>query len=191
MQQQLYGQPEPLRHPLRPLPYPLSNIQGQIEMIDGTWTLGKPEPGRELVGDQRHRRGDLSRHFGPDRRGKQLTLSFAGDNVPLEEELRDALPPNMGQAVELAQAARSGRPECRPGLRLRPAADEPQGAGASPPGNQLDRADSPFPIDWKIFAARFTTRTAKPGWKTSRPVMARLRSRPRGVATSIPTAAFA
>ena len=78
-------------------PYPLSNICGTLEMLDGKWTLGKPEPGHELQGT--NDTGFVTCHgsLEPGPQGKRLQLTFTGDNVPLEEELRDALPPNMGR----------------------------------------------------------------------------------------------
>ncbi len=78
-------------------PYPLSNITGQLEMLDGTWYLGKTEPGKELVGANDTGLVTCHGKLEPGPHGKQLTLSFTGKNVPLEEELRDALPPNMGR----------------------------------------------------------------------------------------------
>jgi AsmA-like C-terminal region len=77
--------------------YPLSNIQGRLEMVDGAWTLGKPEPGQQLVGT--NDTGLVTCHgmLAPGPGGKQLTLTFSGENVPLEEELRDALPANMAR----------------------------------------------------------------------------------------------
>jgi AsmA-like C-terminal region len=78
-------------------PYPLSNIQGRLEMLDGTWTLGKPEAGQELRGTNDTGLVTCHGKLEPGPHGKQLTLAFDGENVPLEEELRDALPPNMAK----------------------------------------------------------------------------------------------
>lgn len=70
-------------------PYPLGNIRGAVEMLDGQWTFRNLEGTNDtgFVTCQ----GDLT--TTPD--GPQLTLHFTGQKVPLEEELRDALPPNM------------------------------------------------------------------------------------------------
>ena len=72
-------------------PYPLENIRGSIELSGGQWHFrdltGTNDTGTVLC------HGDLT----PTPRGPQLTLWFAGNNVPLEEELRDALPPHIGR----------------------------------------------------------------------------------------------
>ncbi len=72
-------------------PYPLGNIRGSLEMIDNVWTF------RDLEGTNDtgvvHCQGSL----GPGPEGRRLVLGFVGENVPLEEELRDALPPNVGE----------------------------------------------------------------------------------------------
>jgi hypothetical protein len=79
-------------------PYPLSNICGTLEMTDGQWIVGKSESGGlELQGTNDTGFVTCNGSFGPGPHGKQLSLTFTGDNVPLEEELRDALPPNMGR----------------------------------------------------------------------------------------------
>jgi hypothetical protein len=79
-------------------PYPLGNICGTLEMTDGQWTVGKSESGGlELQGTNDTGFVTCNGSFGPGPQGKQLHLVFTGDNVPLEEELRDALPPNMGR----------------------------------------------------------------------------------------------
>jgi hypothetical protein len=72
-------------------PYPLHNVRGNVEANDQFWTFqdlrGTNDTG--LVRCQ----GDMKP--GPD--GDVLILHFAGQNVPLEEELRDALRPSARQ----------------------------------------------------------------------------------------------
>jgi hypothetical protein len=72
-------------------PYPLGNIRGAIEMIDGAWTFRGLEANNDT--GQVTCQGRLT----PEGTKRQLQLTFVGENVPLEEELRDALPPNMGR----------------------------------------------------------------------------------------------
>ncbi|HTU25485.1 MAG TPA: AsmA-like C-terminal region-containing protein [Pirellulales bacterium] len=79
-------------------PYPLSNICGTLEMTDGQWTVGHSDSGgQELRGTNDTGFVTCNGSFGPAAGGKRLHLVFTGENVPLEEELRDALPPNMGR----------------------------------------------------------------------------------------------
>lgn len=68
-------------------PYPLTNIRGSIEMNDGHWKFTQLEGANDsgfVTCD-----GELK----PTARGPLLTLHFAGTEVPLEDELRDALNP--------------------------------------------------------------------------------------------------
>ncbi len=76
------------------LPYPLYNLQGEVDMQDGQWTT---EPQRPLVGVNNTGIVTVSGtlHSAPD--ADRLTLQIDGENVPLEEELRDALPPQQQQ----------------------------------------------------------------------------------------------
>ncbi len=71
-------------------PYPLVLDGGQIEMSDDSWYFrsfsGKNDTGVVVCDGQ----------FGPQASGKELTLTFKGSNIALEEELRDSLShPNM------------------------------------------------------------------------------------------------
>jgi len=70
-------------------PYPLSEIRGALEMVDGAWTF------RNLEGSNDRARvaceGSLTTGF----KGNELILSFVGKDVPLEASLRDALSPHM------------------------------------------------------------------------------------------------
>jgi hypothetical protein len=70
--------------------YPLGNVRGSVEMVDGVWNF------RDLEGTNDTGLVKCQGSFGPGPEGKRLLLTFVGENVPLEEELRDALPPNMG-----------------------------------------------------------------------------------------------
>ncbi len=68
-------------------PYPLYNVTGDLEMVNGQWTF------RNLQGTNHtgHVTCEGSMATSPD--GMNLSLEFAGKDVVLEEELRDALPP--------------------------------------------------------------------------------------------------
>ncbi len=70
-------------------PYAVNNVRGVIEAVDRCWTF------RDLEGTNDtaviHGNGTLV----PAAEGDQLTLNLTGANIPLEEELRDALPPNV------------------------------------------------------------------------------------------------
>ena len=118
-------------------PYPLSNICGTLEMTDGVWTVGKSDTGgQELQGTNDTGFVTCNGSFGPGPRGKQLHLTFTGENVPLEEELRDALPPNMGRlwnslkprgaadlAVELTYESTPRRMNIKVRARAKPSLD--------------------------------------------------------------------
>ncbi len=69
--------------------YPLSNIRGMIELVDRRWIFRDLEGTNDTALVRCH--GTLL----PVPGGDQLTLSIAADNAPLEEELRDALSPNV------------------------------------------------------------------------------------------------
>ena len=71
--------------------YPVANICGSLEMIDGKWTFERLEGTNDTGVIQ------CSGMLEPGPEEKRLTLTFRGKNVPLEDELRDALPPNMSQ----------------------------------------------------------------------------------------------
>jgi hypothetical protein len=70
-------------------PYPVNNIRGQVELLDGRWTF------RELAGNNDTGAITCAGELVPAAGGQQLRLTIQGQNVPLEEELRDALPPAM------------------------------------------------------------------------------------------------
>lgn len=91
------GEPVPHKHLLCTLdncalkyarfPYPLHNVRGQIEMLDQQWTF------RQFEGTNDTGRIVLEGEIGPTPAGNELVVRFAGTEVPLEEELRDALNP--------------------------------------------------------------------------------------------------
>ncbi len=71
--------------------YPLSNVVGQIDVVDNLWTFRNFE-GTNDTGRVRCN-GSLTQLT--DGAGAQLRLNFAGDDIVLEDELRDALNPNI------------------------------------------------------------------------------------------------
>lgn len=72
--------------------YPLTDIQGSLDMLDDHWTF------RDLRGENDTGIVHCSGRLDPMPEGSELLLNFAATNVPLEEELRDALgQPNMHQ----------------------------------------------------------------------------------------------
>ncbi len=68
-------------------PYPVRNISGVLEMFDDEWTF------RNLQGMNDTGRITCSGVFAPSIRGKELKLEFIGRDIPLDQELRDALRP--------------------------------------------------------------------------------------------------
>ncbi len=67
-------------------PYPLNNIRGSIHMVDGVWNFGDGIEGANDTG-----RVVCCGRLIPSAGGHDVALSFSARNVPLEEELRDAL----------------------------------------------------------------------------------------------------
>ncbi len=80
-------------------PYQLDGVNGQIEMFDNRWTFSN------FTGS--HGAASISAEgaLTPTLRGNEMTLSIAAKNVPLEKDLRDAMPMNM-QNVWLAMKPR-------------------------------------------------------------------------------------
>ena len=72
-------------------PYPLTNVRGTIEMIDNSWTL------RDFEANNGAARVTCHGQFAEGLQGKELLLKFVGREVPLDEELRDALNPSFQQ----------------------------------------------------------------------------------------------
>ncbi|HUY34318.1 MAG TPA: hypothetical protein VMV69_16345 [Pirellulales bacterium] len=78
-------------------PYPLDNVRGALVMNDDVWEFN------DLEGTNDTGRVTCHGRLLPSRGGSELVLNFKGRNVPLEEELRDAL------AVQSPGAARLWR----------------------------------------------------------------------------------
>jgi hypothetical protein len=68
-----------------PFPYPLDNVRGSIVMNDDIWEFN------DMEGTNDTGRVTCHGRLIPTRDGHELVLNFEGRNVPLEEELRDAL----------------------------------------------------------------------------------------------------
>ncbi|MEX2560684.1 MAG: hypothetical protein WD403_12255, partial [Pirellulales bacterium] len=72
-------------------PYPLENIRGNITMLDGVWNF------RELEGTNDTGRITCSGHLAPVGKAFQYSFAFHGENVPLDQELRQALSPGAAR----------------------------------------------------------------------------------------------
>jgi len=72
-------------------PYPLDDIRGTVEMHDDHWTL------KGLHGTNDTGRVTCNGQMTPPAEGRELFLRFVAEEVPLDEELRDALKPNVQQ----------------------------------------------------------------------------------------------
>ncbi len=72
-------------------PYPLNNIRGTVEILDGRWTF------RDFEGVNDSGFVTCEGHLVPTPQGNELVLRLSGTQIELEEELRDALRPNMQQ----------------------------------------------------------------------------------------------
>ncbi len=70
-------------------PYPLYNVVGKLEMVDGQWTF------RNLEGTNHTGHITCNGSLTKLTDGINLSLDFRGRDVVLEEDLRDALPPRM------------------------------------------------------------------------------------------------
>lgn len=108
------------------IPYRIENVQGVVEAVDDRWEF------RDLVGT--NDTGMISGHGAlvPTPAGPELTLHLQGDGIPLDEELRDALPASAGRvwrelqpkgAVHFRAVLRStaGDPQPRLWMRVEPA----------------------------------------------------------------------
>lgn len=69
--------------------YPVSEVRGTIEMLDGAWQF------REFEGVNRGGRMTLDGTLSTSAAGHEVVLRVAGTNIPLDDELRDALLPNI------------------------------------------------------------------------------------------------
>jgi hypothetical protein len=115
-------------------PYPLNNVRGGLEMIDGAWTL------RGIEGTNNTARVACNGSLGPGLQGNELVLNFEARDVPLDEQLRDALSPHVQQVwhnlqphgvVDLTAEVRylTGEKKFSVGVRARP---QPQTASIEP-----------------------------------------------------------
>ncbi len=66
--------------------YPLMDVSGTVELKDNIWTF------RDLVGYNDKGKVTCQGSGKPAEQGFELQLNFAGQEISLEEELRDALP---------------------------------------------------------------------------------------------------
>jgi hypothetical protein len=66
-------------------PYMLSGVRGAVEMLDHDWTF------RNLSAVHNAARVTCEGHLRPGLQGRELVLNFVGRDVPLEEELRNAV----------------------------------------------------------------------------------------------------
>jgi len=72
-------------------PYSLANVRGTLEMVDGQWAFNNLEATNSTG------RIRCSGALTCGTAGAELYLKIIGNDVPLEEELRDALKPQMRQ----------------------------------------------------------------------------------------------
>jgi hypothetical protein len=70
-------------------PYPLTDIRGKVQLLNDEWTF------HDLVGMNDTGLITCRGSLGPVEQGTALDLHFTGERIPLEEELRLALPPNV------------------------------------------------------------------------------------------------
>ncbi len=69
-------------------PYPINNIVGTVVMVDNHWTF------RELEGTNGPGHIHCQGFLNPVADGTELSLQFNATSVPLQEDLRDSLPPS-------------------------------------------------------------------------------------------------
>ena len=124
-------------------PYPLAGIFGTVEVRDDVWTLPRRSARRERHGPHHLPRStDAGR-----RRGASSTLSFHGENVPIDEELRNALSPGSQRLVERHEAARPAAARQRSALSHAREAAQRAGSAAS-------RSTTPSSIEPTYFPYR-------------------------------------
>lgn len=73
-------------------PYPIGNVRGTLEMLDDQWTF------RDLTGTNDTGQLTCEGSLVPTPQGNHLSLRLTGTNVPMEEELRNALGPAVQRA---------------------------------------------------------------------------------------------
>lgn len=72
-------------------PYPIFNIRGTIDVANDRWEF------RDLRGTNDYGKIGCEGHYTAAPEGGDLLLKFVGQNIELEEELRDALQPHLRQ----------------------------------------------------------------------------------------------
>ena len=133
-------------------PYPLGQISGLLHMQDGFWIFS------QLTGRNDSAEVRCEGTWDPQQAGGLLTLNFEARDVPLEDELRDALPPGTKELwngvrprgtldhLEAALTYSKADQQTRVALTLR----QPQQANAGPAdgrGISIDPRWFPYRID--------------------------------------------
>jgi hypothetical protein len=129
-------------------PYPISNIRGALDMLDGVWAFSN------IDGNNDRARVMCSGSLAPGLQGNELVLNIVGRNVALGDELRDAQIPHIQQvwrdmrpagAVDLSAEVRYlvDTKKFNVGVRIRP---QPQSASIEPVHfpYKLDRLQGEF-----------------------------------------------
>jgi hypothetical protein len=93
----LWARPDRCALRYKGFPFAISNINGQLEMYDGNWWF------RNLDGCNGTSRVAGEGTFTKSPKGNELVLQLSAGNVPLEGELREALPDGMRQVWALLQ----------------------------------------------------------------------------------------
>ncbi len=120
-------------------PYRIENVQGVIEMIDDRWDF------RDLLGS--NDTGSISGQgtLQPTPEGRELTLHFQADQVPLDEELRDALP--HGAQRVWRELKPVGAIHARAVLHIPPGQNEPECWVRMEPAGETVSVEPPcFPL---------------------------------------------
>jgi hypothetical protein len=97
LHQHLRVRPEGCSLRYKDFPYAISKIVGQLEMDDGNWSF------RNLEGYNGTSRITGEGTFAESPKGKEFALRLTAGNVPLEGELRGALPLGLRQIWKLLQ----------------------------------------------------------------------------------------
>lgn len=95
-------------------PYPLSRINGKVEMVDGQWRV--LDGGLTGINDSAWI--ECNGAWGPDESGvMQVALDFIAQDVPLSEELHDALKPEVQSVWDSIRPSRGTVDQIRAGVR--------------------------------------------------------------------------
>ena len=78
-------------------PYPLSNISGLVQAEDDQWSFSDLVSGGSRV-------VNCHGFLRPSKAGKELWLKFTGQQIPLDDDLRSAVTPQVRQAWEALNA---------------------------------------------------------------------------------------